>query len=420
MTYEEILIQIHRRRTFSAGGPTLERIRRLMAALGDPQEKYPVVHIAGTNGKGSVSAMAAAALFQKRYRVGLFTSPYLVDFRERIQIDRQPISKEELKACYEIVIAQETRLEQQGFEPVNEFEFVTAIGFLAFSRAKVDYAVLEVGLGGRTDPTNLVKHPAACCVTSISFDHTAILGNTIEKIAWEKAGIIKKNCPVVIARQTEEAEAVLRRVAQKQNAPLTSADPVTPISRSRSGLKFLCGNLKLCIPLLGDFQMENAAAALKLCQVLGLPDHDIQVAFSGVSWPGRLQYFPQHEMLVDAGHNPAGIEGLCRTLDQLFAGQKIICILSMLRDKDVSKCIPMVAKRARLLIGTSVHLPRSFSPEEIVELAASYCPALPADSMETALSMAKQSAEPGDLLLVCGSVYGAGEVLRILSVSSIS
>ena len=187
MTYEEALAGIHSRRTFSGGGPTLNRIRRLMDALGNPQEQLRVVHIAGTNGKGSVSAMTAAALGACGCRVGLFTSPYLVEFRERIRIDGKNISEQDLISCYETVMAAETALEQQGFEPVNEFELVTAMGFLAFARAKVDYAVLEVGLGGRTDPTNLVKQPAVCCITSISLDHTQILGDTLEKIAGEMA-----------------------------------------------------------------------------------------------------------------------------------------------------------------------------------------------------------------------------------------
>ena len=416
MTYQQALDGIHSRRTFSKGGPTLSRIRRLMDALGNCQEQYKVVHIAGTNGKGSVSAMTAAALRACGYRVGLFTSPYLVDFRERIQIDGSMISREELISCYEMVMEQESRLERQGFEPVNEFELVTAVGFLAFSRAKVDYAVLEVGLGGRTDPTNLVKHPAACCITSISLDHTAVLGDTVAQIAGEKAGIIKPGCPVVFAEQTPEALAVLLEAAGEKGAPIYQAEPVIPLSQTRAGSRFLCGDTELCIPLLGDFQMENAAAVWKLCKVLRLPEERVKAALETVSWPGRLQYSKgTPALLVDAGHNPGGIEALCRGLDQLFSGQRIVTVMTMLGDKDFSACIPMVAKRSALLIGSSVGLPRSLSPRQVAQAASPFCPTLTADTVADALTLARANAERGDLILVCGSVYGAGEALSLLS-----
>lgn len=415
MTYEEVLEKIHSRRAFSAGGPTLDRIRRLMAALGDPQEYYKSVHIAGTNGKGSVSAMTAAALRESGFRVGLFTSPYLVNFRERIQIDGTPISKEELTACYEIAARQETLLEQQGFEPVNEFELVTAIGFLAFSRAKVDYAVLEVGLGGRTDPTNLISRPAACCITSISLDHTTILGDTVEQIAAEKAGIIKDSCPVVFAKNPPQILEQLEEAAKKHAAPVIPAAPAAILSKSKSGTQFLCSGMELCIPLLGDFQVENASAAISLCKTLQLPFDAVKKALREVRWPGRLQYLPgTPEILVDAGHNPAGIDALCRCLDTLFPGQRIISILSMMGDKDAFSCIPMVAKRSHMMIGTTVGLPRSMSPQEIAQIAAPDCSVKTAPHMEAALAAARQLASPENLILVCGSVYGAGAALKAL------
>ena len=308
MTYEVALAGIHSRRTFSGCGPTLDRIRRLMDALGNPQEQLKAVHIAGTNGKGSVSAMTAAALEACGYRVGLFTSPYLVEFRERIRLGGENISEDALENCYETVMEAEKKLESQGFEPVNEFELVTAMGFLAFARAKVDYAVLEVGLGGRTDPTNLISHPAACCITSISLDHTQVLGDTLEQIAGEKAGIIKRGVPVIVARQKPEVYRVIAEKAEEMAAPLYPAPDVEPLRQDKHGTKFLCGERTLEIPLLGDYQMENAAAAWEIARVLGLPEEQVKRAFSQVSWPGRLQYIPgKPDYLIDAGHNPGGI-----------------------------------------------------------------------------------------------------------------
>ena len=413
MNYEEALAGIHSRRTFSGGGPSLDRIRRLTDALGRPQEQFQAVHIAGTNGKGSVSAMTDAALRACGHKTGLFTSPYLVDFRERIRIDGEMISREELVRCYELVMEQETKLEQQGCEPVNEFELVTAIGFLAFARAKVEYAVLEVGLGGRTDPTNVIPAPRVCCITSVSLDHTAILGNTVEAIAGEKAGIIKEDCPVVIARQKPEAYRVIRERAQLLHAPMYPAPDVKATSQTREGTRFRCGRTELKIPLLGDYQMENAAAAWQVCRVLGLDADTVKHAFAKVYWPGRLQYIPgTPDYLVDAGHNPAGVAALCQTIDTLFADRRVTAVVSMMKDKDYGSCIPEIAARAEHLIGCSVGLPRSLAPEEIAREASDHCRSDAAANMAQALKLAE--ADQGNLILVCGSVFGAGAALAAL------
>ena len=414
MTYEEALAGIHSRRTFSGGGPTLDRIRRLMDALGNPQEQLKVVHIAGTNGKGSVSAMTERALRECGNHTGLFTSPYLVDFRERIRLDGENISKAELVSCYEAVMAEEKRLEEAGYEPVNEFELVTAIGFLAFARAKVDYAVLEVGLGGRTDPTNLVKKPAACCITSISLDHTQILGDTLEAIAGEKAGIIKPGVPVVAARQKPEVYGVIARRAEECSAPLCPAPDVSAIRQDRHGTTFHCGRTELTIPLLGDYQMENAAAAWQITRVLELPEDAVKRAFSQVKWPGRLQYLPgTPDYLIDAGHNPGGIQALCRTLEELFSDRKITAVVSMMKDKDYAACIPLIARHACHVIGCTVGLPRSLAPEEIARTAGEITKADWTAELASALALAER--DPGNLIVVCGSVFGAGEALRVLS-----
>lgn len=415
MTYSEVLAAIHSRRTFSTGGPTLDRIRRLMERLGNPQEDFKTIHVAGTNGKGSASAMLHGALTANGYRTGLFTSPYLKDFRERIRMGNEMISEEILIACYEAVIAEQTTLEQEGFEPVNEFELVTAIGFLAFSRAKMEYVVLEVGLGGRTDPTNLINKPAAALIMPISLDHTAILGNTVAEIAAEKAGIIKADCPVISAIQSPEADKVIRETSEKHNAPLYLSEAVSIIDRDKSGSIFRYNNEVLKVSLLGDHQTENAAAVWKALSVLGLDNDFSKRALSQVKWPGRLQYFPGYpEILVDAGHNEAGVKALCRALDDLFGEKKIISIMAMMKDKDHSFCISEIGSRSKYLIGTSVFQPRSLSPQEVAQEAASYCPSGFACSMSEAISMARSKAQPDDLILICGSVYAAGDALMVL------
>lgn len=415
MTYEEVLTQIHSRRTFSTGGPTLDRIRRLMAALGNPQEDFQTVHVAGTNGKGSCCAFLDGALRENGYSTGLFTSPYLKDFRERIRINGELISRENLISCYEQVMAVENRLEQQGCEPINEFELVTAMGFLAFSQAKVSHVVLEVGLGGRTDPTNLISRPAVSVIMPISLDHVAILGDTVAKIAAEKAGIIKPGRPVVVAPQPQEAMEVIGRTAEKQNAPLYQTEPVRSGKQEPWGSTFFVGNQQLRIGMLGRHQMDNAAAAWQVCRVLGLNEQKTATAFSTTLWPGRLQRIPgEPEFLVDAGHNQAGVAALTETLDRLFSDRPILSIMAMMKDKDYSVCIPAVASRSRLLIGTTVGLPRSLKPEELIEQGSAFCPGISASSMEEAIALAKKLAQPGELVLVCGSVYAAGAALSIL------
>ena len=408
MTYQEVLSAIHSRKTFSSTA-SLDRIRRLMERLGNPQDSYKTVHVAGTNGKGSVCALTESALRAAGYRVGLFTSPYLVDFRERIQINRELISEAALISCYERVMDAETELEAAGFEPVNEFELVTALGFTAFAQAQADWAVIEVGLGGRADATNVLRRPEICCITSISLDHTAVLGDTVGQIAGEKAGIIKPGVPVVLARQDPEAQKVLEEKARQIGAEVIPVLSWSVEQADVSGQTLVTGTEKLRIPLLGDYQRDNAAAAWEICRRIGLEQDAIRWGFSCVGWPGRLQYVPgKPDMLIDAGHNPAGISALCRCLESLFSGRSIIGVMSMMADKDHGFCVPEIARRCRLLIGATTGLPRSLSPEALTLEAAPYCRTAVSGTIPEAVSMARDLARPGDLILVCGSVYGAG------------
>ena len=411
MTYAEALSGIHSRKAFSSSA-SLERMIRLMDRLGNPQDRIKCIHVAGTNGKGSVCALVESALRAAGYRVGLFTSPYLVDFRERIQVDREMISREELIACYETVMERELALEQEGYEPVNEFELVTALGFVAFARANVDYGVIEVGLGGRYDATNILKTPEVCCITSISLDHTAVLGNTVTAIAGEKAGIMKPSCPVVIAKQTLEVNAVLTDTAEALSCRIYRPEDWVNSSYDRTGQRFHVGTTELFLPLLGRYQGENAAAAWAVCCVLGLTVEDIHQGFSQVRWPGRLQYIEGRPgLLIDAGHNLAGISALCETLDELFPQTEITAVMAMMGDKDHACCVPMVARRAELLIAARVDLPRCLSSDALAAEAGPYCRTETASSISEALARARDVTKPEGLIVVCGSVYAAGEAL---------
>lgn len=415
MTYQACLEKIHSRKTFSSTA-SLSRIERLMESLGNPQDRIKCVHVAGTNGKGSACALIESALRACGCHTGLFTSPYLVDFRERIRVDFQMISRQELVSCYELVMAEEEKLEQAGFEPINEFELVTAIGFVAFARAGVDYAVIEVGLGGRWDATNVIKSPEVCCIMPVSLDHTAVLGNTVAKIAAEKAGIIKPGCPVVLAKQSPEALAVLHQAAKEQHSTIVVAEVPEMVAVSTQGSTVRYQNTDIFIPLLGKYQAENAAAAWEACKCLNLPKEQVLRGFAGVQWPGRMQYIQgTPDILIDAGHNPAGIQVLAETLDELFPDVLLITVMAMMRDKDYAACIPMIARRSKRLIAATVGLPRALPPEELAAEAEKYCEAETAVSVAAAVEQAQKQAAPGQMVLVCGSVYAAGAALEIIT-----
>lgn len=414
MTYQECLAGIHSRKVFSSHA-SLERIGRLMARLGNPQNNLRCIHVAGTNGKGSVCALVDSALRAAGYRVGLFTSPYLVEFCERIRVNFQPVSQKMLISAYETVMREESALETAGFEPVNEFELVTALGFLIFDRMQVDYAIIEVGLGGRWDATNIIQAPEVVCITPVSLDHTAVLGDTIAEIAWEKAGIIKKGCPVVVAPQHADALEILCHTAQTQCASLILVGLPKLLSYQTSGIQFRYDNTDITIPLLGRHQMHNTAAAWEVCKLLQLPPDQVASGFSMVAWPGRLQYIEGNpDILIDAGHNPAGILALCNSLDELFPGRGIITIMAMMRDKDYAHCIPLVANRSQVLIATTVSLPRSLPPEELAAEAEGLCTVLTAPSISAGIEHARALAKQGQLILVCGSVYAAGEAQKTI------
>lgn len=414
MTYEACLAGIHNRNTFSSVA-SLARMRRLLKRLGDPQDQIRCIHVAGTNGKGSVCALVESALRTSGFSTGLFTSPYLVDFRERIRVDGEMISEELLIACYETVMAEEQKLEQTGYEPINEFELVTALGFVAFAKAQVDYAVIEVGLGGRFDATNVIKSPVVSCIMPISLDHTAVLGNTVLEIAMEKAGIIKTSCPLVISQQLPEVQALLRCIAEEHDSPVTVVGMPDLQHFDRTGSAFFYGDAEIKIPLLGRYQVDNAATAWEVCMRLNLPKAKVMQGFAAVRWPGRMQYIPGNvDMLIDAGHNPAGISVLLETIDQLFPSREIIAVMAMMRDKAHKICIPMVAQRCKKLIATAVELPRAMSPEELAAEANGICETETASSVIDAITAARAQASPGQLVLVCGSVYAAGEAQKTI------
>ena len=406
----------------------LGRMSDLMALLGNPQDAYPIIHVAGTKGKGSTSALAASALHAAGYKTGLYTSPHLQDYTERIQVDGQPVSHAGL-----VELVEEIKTVVAKIPKLTTFEITTAIGFLYFARQKVDAAVIEVGLGGRLDATNVVT-PCVSVTTSLSYDHMAVLGNTLTAIAGEKAGIIKEGVPVVSSPQKDEALVVLERVAKERHAPLTlvgrdilfdagerSLDGQNLTigiqhSAMRNPLRGPCPkSVILTLPLLGAHQVVNAATAYAALKTSGLnvSDEEIRKGFAGVSWPCRFEIVRREPpVILDSAHNVDSFEKLAQTLEDYFPGRPVILIFGSSEDKDITGMFKALKSNLSRVIGTKAVHPRALEPEQIVETASGLgVPAEAAAPVEAALARALELAAKEDsIVLSAGSMFVTAEV----------
>ena len=418
----------------------LDRMRQFMSLLGDPQKDYGIIHVAGTKGKGSVSSMCASILKAQGYRTGLYTSPHMVNFTERIRINGEEIGHADL-----VGLVDELRIASESVPKITTFELTTALAFLYFSRQKVDYAVFEVGLGGRLDATNIVD-PIVSVITSISYDHTKILGDTLSEIAGEKGGIIKPERPVVVAPQKEEARLKLEQISVERNAPLLQVGRdylFAADSHSLSGQTFLVWTpeeqalvdefiesggrdiwspLRFHIPLLGFHQVENAAsafAALKTAEKYGLElsQQAYEEGFARVVWPGRLEVLRRTPpVVVDSAHNRYSALRLRQAMDDYFPGLPIVLVYGASEDKDVSGMFQELLPRVRQVITTqSVH-PRAYDAEELVDMVHRSGRAAKAIvPVEDALTEALREAGDEAVVLIAGSVFIAAAAREVLS-----
>lgn len=411
----------------------LGRERALLARLGDPQRAYSVTHIAGTKGKGSTSAMVESILRAAGLQTGLYTQPDLHTFRERIRIDGEVIGAEPLIA---LIPRLRDALAEIGsaYGSYITYEVSTALAFLAFREAGVDHAVIEVGLGGRLDATNVVE-PMVTAITSISYDHMAILGNTLGEIAGEKAGIIKEGVPVVCSAQAPEALAAIERIASLRHAPLVRVGPegsgsdytwspgaaeqsrqffdVTTPSGHYSGLE---------LSLLGEHQIENATVALALAEMLRargllLDEEAIRTGLRTVRWPGRLQIVGHEPLaIVDSAHNADSFAHLFAALRRHFTWDRLLLVVGLMVDKDLAGVAAEVARSGTARVyTTAAAIPRAASPEHLASVLREVAPTLDIRStanIAQALIAALADASPRDLICVAGSVYLAGEALR--------
>lgn len=408
MTYSEAVDYIHSLLAFGIK-PGLSRISALLEMLGNPQNDLRFVHIAGTNGKGSTSTMLSEILKDAGYKTGLFTSPYVFSFCERIQINNQNIPQEHLAAVTERVKAAIDVLNTQNIVP-TEFEAITAAALLYFKEQKCDYAVLEVGLGGRYDSTNVIPAPEVCVITSISLDHTKILGNTVEQIAAEKAGILKENSVcVTTSAQDPQALAVIQKTAAETHCNLTIAplEKAEILSETLQATVFFYGGETYTVPLVGRHQVENAVGVIEAAKCLPqITPQNIKNGIQNTVMHGRMEYRQgTPPMLLDGGHNPECAAALKAVL-QTYAPENITAIVGMMADKDCETYLHTVLPLCKTAVFTKPDNPRAASPASLQKTVENLpIQTFTAENPRDALHLAREQTATDGLLLVCGSFY---------------
>jgi dihydrofolate synthase/folylpolyglutamate synthase len=405
----------------------LERIKQLLEKLDNPHQKVPIIHIAGTNGKGSVCAYLSSVLTEAGYRVGRYTSPHLIDWTERICINQKPISPTELQQCLERVVA----ATENNTETPTQFEIITAVAWLYFAEQKADIAVIETGLGGRLDATNVCETPLASVITSISLDHWQILGPTVADIAGEKAGILKEKCPAVIGELPESARIVVEKRIQELDCPATWVKPAIDLGQGLAEYhphpeisvnpRSSAVKIKYQLPLLGKIQLMNSAIAIATLHTLQnqgwqISPTAIENGIAKTQWPGRLQQttWKNRNILIDGAHNPAAAIALREYVDRLNNHPSAInWVIGILATKDCDDILKALLKKGDRLYLVPVPDQNSSSPAELAALAQIICPELTLCQAFSDLTTALDAAVTGDnLTILCGSLYLVGYFLQ--------
>ena len=397
----------------------LERIHQLLQKLDNPHQQVPIIHIAGTNGKGSVCAYLSSVLTEAGYRVGRYTSPHLIDWTERICINQKPISPTELQQCLERVVA----ATENNTETPTQFEIITAAAWLYFAEQKTDIAVIETGLGGRLDATNVCETPLASVITSISLEHWQILGPTVADIAGEKAGILKAKCPAVIGELPESARIVVEKRIQELDCPATWVKPAIDLGQgfAEYQLNQNAVKIKYQLPLLGKIQLMNSAIAIATLQTLQqqgwqISPTAIENGIAKTQWPGRLQQttWKNRNILIDGAHNPAAAIALREYVDRLNNHPSPInWVIGILATKDCDDILKALLKKGDQLYLVPVPDQNSSSPAELAALAQIICPELNLCQAFPDLTTALDAAVTGDnLTILCGSLYLVGYFLQ--------
>lgn len=418
MTYDEALEFIHRVNPMFCN-PGLSRVRALCEALGNPQDKLKFIHVAGTNGKGSTSSMLDSVLRSAGYKVGLYTSPFILRFNERIRVDGEEIPDEDLSKMTERIRPIAEAMEDKP----TEFELITAIAFDYFKESGCDVVILECGLGGRFDATNVISTSILSLITGISKDHVAILGDTIEKIAWEKAGIIKPEVPVIFGGEDEVARSVIAKEAEEKGADFSTVDheKIKIKSADLSGSEFDFRNYKdIKIKLLGLYQPRNAAMVLSAIDKLRdagltISDEAIKSGLATAKWAARFEIISENPTIIfDGSHNAEGIRAAKESVIQYFGDEKVIVISGVLRDKEYEKIAEDISEIASEVFTITPENPRALTAGEYADVIREKgANATPTSSIEEALSSAiNEAKKAGSAIVILGSLYTYENVIK--------
>ncbi len=415
MTYEEALSYIHSI-CWKGSKLGLDRTRELLGKLNDPQKELKFIHIAGTNGKGSTAAMLSSILEEAGYRVGLYTSPFINRFNERMQVNHQPIPDEELAALTEYV---RPHADAMADSP-TEFELITALAMVWFARQKCDIVVLEVGMGGELDSTNIIDVPEAAVIAAMGLDHVKELGPTMADIARAKAGIIKEGGRVVSYGGNPEADEVIAAVCRTRNASLRLPDfsAIVPGDFGLEGQTFSYKGWRgLRIPLVGAYQMNNAAVVLETVEVLrqrgwNISDEAVRQGLADTRWPARFEVLRRDPVfIVDGGHNPHGIRATAESLSRLFPGRKITFVTGVMADKDVEHILGLIVPLAEQFFTVRPDNPRAMDAGELARrIEAMGAKATACASVQDGVDRAIQAEGPYGVACALGSLYMSGEV----------
>lgn len=428
MNYQEALKYIEKSHKFGMR-LGLENSFKLLELLGNPQDKLKFIHVAGTNGKGSTCSFISNILKEQGYKVGLYTSPYLETFTERIRLNGANIPEEDVARIITIMQEKIEMMASQGHEYPTEFEIETAMAFYYYNEQQTDYVVLEVGLGGRYDATNVIKTPLASVIVSMSLDHIGVLGDTLEKIAYEKAGIIKEDGMAIVYKQEKEAEDVIKNVCKEKNTKYieTNFDSMKIKKADINSQVFDCEVLgekfeDMEIQLIGDHQVNNAILALTAVKALReykgieISNDAIKRGFLATKWPGRIEKVKDEPtFIIDGAHNEDGARALSKALDKYFGSKKMTLLIGMLEDKDIDSVLEILLDKFDKVVTTTPDSDRAISCEKLKEKVQKYVPNVVAiENIDEAVKYVLDNSTNEDVIISAGSLYMIGYVRQIL------
>lgn len=425
MNYQEALNYINESHKFGIR-LGLDNMRNLLELLGNPQDKLNVIHVAGTNGKGSTCSFMTSILKESGYKVGLYTSPFLETFTERIKINGENIPEEDVARIVTLI---KEKIEQGDIYP-TEFEIVTAMAFYYYCEQGVDFVALEVGLGGRYDATNIIKTSDVSVITSISLDHVGILGDTVAKIAYEKGGIIKENGTAIVYDQSDEAKDVIKDICKEKNAKYIEVkfDDINIKQSDIYSQVYDCSIMgkkyeDLEIKLIGDHQVNNSILALsaidflKETKGLNITEEDIRKGLINTKWPGRIEKIMEKPIfIIDGAHNEDGARSLAKAIDKNFNGKKATLLIGMLEDKDIDGVLEILMPYFNKVITTTPDNPRAIDSEKLKDKISKYVDNIVSKpSIEEAVEYTLKNSSEDDIVISAGSLYMIGTVRTLVN-----